>query len=78
MLTSEVSEQLLMLPWDAVGKVTAYDYLRKSRYFLEHAGYIDPKAMHHKSGPGQGAKLGEAVWVWICTLNRAGPGGPTK
>ena len=51
MLTS-VTEDPLILPWDAVGKATAYDYLRKSRYFLEFAGYVDPKLMHHKTGPG--------------------------
>ena len=42
----------MILSWDAVGKVTGYDYRRKSRYFLEFAGYVDPKLMHRKTGPG--------------------------
>jgi hypothetical protein len=42
----------LILPSDAVGRVTACDYLRKSRYFLGFAGDVDPKLMHHKSDPG--------------------------
>jgi len=36
---------------DAVGAVTKQEYLRKSRYFLESAGYVDPGLMHHRSGP---------------------------
>lgn len=51
-MLSSVIEEPLILPWDAVGKVTAYDYKRKSRYFLEFAKYVDPKLMHHKTGPG--------------------------
>lgn len=40
-----------MLPWDAVGKATSYEYFRKSRYFLAFAGYLDPKMMLRRSGP---------------------------
>jgi len=28
-----------MLPWSAVGKVTAKDYRRKSRFFLAYAAW---------------------------------------
>lgn len=39
-----------MMPWDAVGKVTAREYQRKSRFFLEFAGMVDPKLTHHAKG----------------------------
>ena len=50
-MLATVTEEPLMLPWDAVGKATAYEYFRKSRYFLAFAGYLDPKMMLRRSGP---------------------------
>ena len=40
----------MIMPWDVVGKATSYEYLHKSCYFPESAGYVDPKMMHHRTG----------------------------
>jgi hypothetical protein len=45
-------EVQLILPWKAVGsETTADEYMRKSRFFLEFGGFVDPKMMHHEKGP---------------------------
>ena len=49
--TLQDSARVIIFPWEAVpSKVTRGEYLRKSRFFLEFAGYVDPKLMHHMSG----------------------------
>jgi hypothetical protein len=51
-LSAEEEIEALTFPWDAVqSKVTKDDYYRDSRWFLEFAGFVDPKRTHHKPGP---------------------------
>lgn len=48
----EGNEEVLLLPWNAVNsRATRDEYLRKSRYFLEFGGFVNPKLMHHAKGP---------------------------
>jgi len=42
----------LLMPWNAVdAPATRDEYRRKSRFFLEFGELVDPKLMHHSSGP---------------------------
>jgi hypothetical protein len=44
-------QETILMPWEAMHSVeTQKEYLRKSRFFLEFAGIVDPRLMHHKSG----------------------------
>ena len=53
----EPEEEAIILPWDAVkSRWTKEDYFRDSRWFLEFAGYADPKKIHHRAGPDHHAK----------------------
>ncbi|MDG7043451.1 MAG: hypothetical protein JRM98_04970, partial [Nitrososphaerota archaeon] len=41
------------LPWEALkSPVSRSNYRRKSRWLLEYGGYVDPRLIHHKPGPG--------------------------
>ncbi|MDG7047149.1 MAG: hypothetical protein JRN53_06160, partial [Nitrososphaerota archaeon] len=41
------------LPWEALkSPVSRSNYRRKSRWVLEYGGYVDPRLIHHKPGPG--------------------------
>lgn len=45
------SDDTILLAWDAVhSSVTSMEYLRKSRFFLEYAGFVERKLMNHKRG----------------------------
>jgi hypothetical protein len=61
-MLATVTEDPLMLPWDAVGKATAYEYYRKSRYFLAFAGYLDPKLTEEflQTGMSSSSRRGHA------------------
>ena len=47
---SEQVGRVVLLPWEAVHGVTAVEYLRKSRFFLEFGGFVDPRLMCHRRG----------------------------
>ncbi|HEV2137469.1 MAG TPA: hypothetical protein VGR53_01360 [Nitrososphaerales archaeon] len=48
----EEVEEVLLLPWNAVDAAATRDeYRRKSRFFLEFGGFVNPKLMHHTKGP---------------------------
>jgi hypothetical protein len=48
----EEAEETILLPWNAVdAPATRDEYRRKSRFFLEFGGFVNPKLMHHRSGP---------------------------
>jgi hypothetical protein len=52
MTTAEVTEEEILLPWDAVpSKATQENYLRLSRWFLEFGGFVDPAVIRHRPGP---------------------------
>lgn len=49
---TELVEEEILLPWDAVDSPSTKEaYKRDIRWFLEFGGFVDPKAIHHKSGP---------------------------
>ncbi len=49
---TELVEEEILLPWDAVDSPSTKDaYKRDVRWFLEFGGFVDPKAIHHRSGP---------------------------
>ena len=49
-LVSVGDGRVLLMPWEVTHGVTAVEYLRKSRYFLEFGGLVDPKLMCHRRG----------------------------
>ncbi len=49
---TELVEEEILLPWEAVDSpATKVAYMRDVRWFLEFGGFVDPKIIHHKSGP---------------------------
>lgn len=51
-MPSDAQHEALILPWESVkSRWTKQDYFRDSRWFLEFAGYADPKKIHHTRGP---------------------------
>jgi hypothetical protein len=49
---TELVEEEILLPWDAVDSASTKEaYKRDIRWFLEFGGFVDPKAIHHRSGP---------------------------
>lgn len=45
-------EDPIILPWEVrLAEATRRTYFRDSRWFLEFAGYADPKKVHHRPGP---------------------------
>ncbi len=51
-------EDEVILPWEAVKSPhTKEDYKRDARWFLEFAGFADPKKIHHKPGPDFAVKI---------------------
>jgi len=48
---TELIEEEILFHWDAVdSQVTRGTYLRDSKWFLEFAGFVDPKIFRHIPG----------------------------
>jgi hypothetical protein len=46
-----ITDEEILLPWHTnLAPATKRGYFQDSRWFLEHAGYLDPKQVHHRRG----------------------------